>query len=79
MGERLEYLDVTTGLNAQEFKRISGIKDHSWIQNVTLCTCDLIDMPDLKFKWFYICCMCMRHLFFNEQEKIDHQVQQLKY
>lgn len=49
MGERPEYLDVTTGLNAQEFKWISGIKEDSLI-NSKCEPCDLIDMPELKFK-----------------------------
>lgn len=31
--ERSDYLDVKAGLNAQEFKRISGIKENSLINS----------------------------------------------
>lgn len=63
MWDRLEFLNVWTGSNVQEFKQLSRIKDHSFMNS----ECDLIDTPDLMSKCFYISCMCMRHLFLNEQ------------
>lgn len=63
MWDRLEFLSVSTGSNVQEFKQISCIKDHSFINS----KCDPIDAPDLMAKCFYISCMCMSHLFLNEQ------------